>query len=216
MSTNYQPNLSRYVYFEDGDPRRYQPRGLRHPDNLGNKKKNPSEVPRKYSLSDGSEFFYDPVWFRVNCSSHKMYAQLLQKTGREQFEYRLLVSIAGTKIQFGTVNSKGILLDPIGDHNLPFRWHISEIGAPLLDNTVWDDQKIKLERPRNERTLCLTNASQFRSKKQQAVAVHFVEMIFQKYGNPYGSFPAFGRETRPGEVIFSSSLVDQLSAGDAY
>ena len=92
-------------------------------------------------------------------------------------------------------------------------WIFEQIGAPLKFITTFVDQRMGISRPAEERKQILTNASKFKSRRDQEISIELVTGAFKRYGGFFGSDAIFARET-PGAVEFSKELQESILNGE--
>jgi hypothetical protein len=167
----------------------------------------------RYHLKDGEPFWFDSQRTRVVTSDPQLYLQTLQRSDTGTLVRRLILNIAGRKIQLSKSNGESLDVKLPKSDGFEAVWRIEEIGSPLHYFTGHDDVRAGIKRPFDERYQILTNASGFESLEQQTRGLDFITSVLEKYANIFSDGPAGGRDL-PAVVKFSDELIKRIEDGD--
>ena len=210
-SSQFNGQSSSYRYFDDD--RHYQPVGSYGTEQNPKYLKYRDIKPNTYKLNDEIDFWFDGETNRVKTSRDDLFIQRFVMTDFGETQRRLVVNINGSKIQFSRANNSSLDLSPPKDTEGRTVWIFEQIGAPLKFITTFVDQRMGISRPAEERKQILTNASKFKSRRDQEISIELVTGAFKRYGGFFGSDAIFARET-PGAVEFSKELQESILNGE--
>lgn len=165
----------------------------------------------RYEFSHGGEFWYDPGTQRIESSQKGLHIQTLVRGDFGEPITRIILNIDGLAIQFSRAGGESFDLPlPKNENGQPV-WEIEEVGAPLRFYTGFDDARVGIVRPKNERYQILTNARFFLSQDQLRLGCEFVSESLSKYGNSFSA--AVSGSEKPALVSFSEELKKSIESG---
>lgn len=172
-----------------------------------------SDRVRTHELSSGETVRFDPHFDRFVCSDPTLSLQMLRVSHQGAMTRKLLLMIDDRVINLSPQEPDQFSDNiSVGDDGVATVELIS-IGLHLDFYTGWVDNRMKWQRPREERYQRLTNAQGFVSKEQQARGLKFIEEVVSIYGNMFNGEAAWGRE-KPGRLVLSKDIELKISMGD--